>query len=210
MLAFSVAETGLRYAGVSEQNISYLEAAASVAMFLILRRRACFVAGTPVLVPNDAGSGTPPVDPRSAAVARTTDRGVFFAGAALLVGLEHLRNRRRAKSCKRARGITGSPCREVNAAGREGRPFHESPKQCTRDDRISDICLARNTLCCGGEPRAANGGSPRIASSPSDGFAPRALPSPKSGHRRVALAAPGTGAETLAGGVAARCRRLLH
>ena len=45
MLAFSVAETGLRYAGVSEENISYLEAAASVAMFLILRGLRMFCCG---------------------------------------------------------------------------------------------------------------------------------------------------------------------
>jgi RHS repeat-associated protein len=133
------AETTLRALGASEQTISYANAAATVAMFLIAKRGCCFVAGTPVLVPGQP-SGAPSAADVVVIDLDTSGRDQFFAAAALLVGIEHLRSSSRKKSRRQRDDEDGIPDGRDNDLDTGASPDAD---RFSRDGGIRDILLVR-------------------------------------------------------------------
>ncbi len=144
VVVFEGVHRGLAAAGVSEETIDRVDAIAQVAMLLILLKSACFVAGTPVLVPARPAVGPPPAE-TAATAEQPSDRDRLLAGAALMVGLAGVSSERRKKA-KKKRNRTGlEPWFDGEDGSDEEPDYDDAWGGSQRDDLIRDLRLARCT-----------------------------------------------------------------
>ena len=144
---FQVGKDAARSMGASEQTISYLDAAVNIAPVMVLLNSGCFVAGTPVLVPQEPAGEASSDDDNEKPSEQSADRDRLLAGAALLVGLTGLKEERRKKAKKKGQ-VAGLPPWLVGDDAPDDESLYENAMdECLCDDGVREIHLVRSVAC---------------------------------------------------------------